>query len=1250
MKFLTAFVQTAIDNPHVKPVTLVDIELDGLTLRLCDRVFGDRGSECVFNGNHYDVLLLNKSGFNNGALSPMNYTRSSGKASITIDNTSPVGGFDRLSDLLQYYSVYFKKVTILETFEGFGNADEISFLWVVNRSDHTVSQIIISNGIEVVIPITGGGAYPSFVAYDDNDHIWIVNQYASTEDLEGAGTVTKINTLTGKIVATVTVGVQPRGIVFDGSYIWVANGGDDNIMKIDIDSNEVVATVDVGDSPYGLCFDGTYLWVSNYQDGTISKVDVDSNTVLDTVTVGQWASSYPAGMVYLGGYVWVALVGFPGNNVSWINVNTHAVDETGASTTLASSINSVVTTIPLTDASTFPETGYVKIDYELISYAGKSGNSLTGCVRGLTSYTPAGAGVPHTAGVAVTQTIYVAGNASDIASDGTYLWVSSIKNSFGRPATTEDYVAKIDPSSLTIIDTVVVGSSPRGLYFDGTYLWVANRLDNTISKIDVDANEVLDTIDAGTYPSGITGTVGTASISKFTGRVEDLTELNAPEITLSFAGIDLSLTDKFNHIIVDDTTYPGCDPDAVGKMLPQAYGQAKQVPFIPIDAGTITTLPSAITAIATTIVLSDSTKFPSSGTVQIDNEKITYTGNSSNQLTGCTRGTDGTTAAEHDAGAKVAEIQSYYYYIIGHAVKSIDTVYVDGIRQIGNYNAYTGLNGDDDPSGLYDGFACIRFNTLPTLVKQINVEVEDTIDVDTDTGLHDHTPAGGTTSPWVLDMAGVAAGYADELEKLIDNNFVTGCSFYQGTRVLVYKVLSESLGGTGPTSYRLIMSLEAAIVNPSVGLSFNLGGATTYLNNTTGPINYSQWTQYIGTWEQFSNLIGTVLSSAGWVGNIKPSIAVQVKYNAVGDASAATGVLATKTGTVTLTGNSVADTVIGVEVSADLQGFADDVSGTYTGTPWALIERPDYLFKHFQIDRCGVPTSLIHVVSYAASGVSYAANSYALAPVFLSPPNVPNVLHELAMQAKSLEFWEADGHHLVFWPNSPASVKTVDRIDLDSISIRFGSRADIMNKLSATFDKKWSGYNTAVDPAEANQDIVKAQSASSITKFDKIEQSFLFDFIGDAEAQAQDVIDWILSRREDVPLLLDFAGGYELSELQKGDVIDFVFDDDSLMDKALLGFITSENTKMRVLGLEYQDDQTFVKTESISLGPIVASPQGGSYHEAQSVTLVCSIVGVSIYYTTDGSTPDAGSTPYTGAIEISCSLTLNAIAIKDGWE
>ena len=62
----------------------------------------------------------------------------------------------------------------------------------------------------------------------------------------------------------------------------------------------------------------------------------------------------------------------------------------------------------------------------------------------------------------------------------------------------------------------------------------------------------------------------------------------------------------------------------------------------------------------------------------------------------------------------------------------------------------------------------------------------------------------------------------------------------------------------------------------------------------------------------------------------------------------------------------------------------------------------------------------------------------------------------------------------------------------------------------------------------------------------------------------------------------------------------------------------------------------------------IFSPNGGALTGPQSVTIADSTTGATIYYTTDGSMPTSGSTPYSGPIQVSDNETLKAIAVASG--
>jgi len=78
---------------------------------------------------------------------------------------------------------------------------------------------------------------------------------------------------------------------------------------------------------------------------------------------------------------------------------------------------------------------------------------------------------------------------------------------------------------------------------------------------------------------------------------------------------------------------------------------------------TFSLLNGALTINATTITLDSVTQFPTSGTLLIDSEQITYTGTntSNNTITGCTRGANSTTAATHTDNTEVYDYNSITY-------------------------------------------------------------------------------------------------------------------------------------------------------------------------------------------------------------------------------------------------------------------------------------------------------------------------------------------------------------------------------------------------------------------------------------------------------------------------------------------------------------------------------------------------------------------------------------------------------------
>ena len=124
------------------------------------------------------------------------------------------------------------------------------------------------------------------------------------------------------------------------------------------------------------------------------------------------------------------------------------------------------------------------------------------------------------------------------------------------------------------------------------------------------------------------------------------------------------------------------------------------------------TLSSGINASVTSLTMASSSSFPSSGTVQIGTELITYTGNSGGTLSGLTRGAVGTTAAIHSSGATVTDASNFFSW---NAAASGDIVTAPGLWSLDNFgnkliatiNGGESFEWDSNPTGANNTRATI---------------------------------------------------------------------------------------------------------------------------------------------------------------------------------------------------------------------------------------------------------------------------------------------------------------------------------------------------------------------------------------------------------------------------------------------------------------------------------------------------------------------------------------------------------------
>lgn len=1012
MKTVSTYTGEALDSPHVEPVRLLVWEFDGLTLYICDRVFGDAGTVCVFAGQIYEPIAIELGPVEHGAINPLTLEVNPSEARSIFDNSIPIGGADCLTALFSTYDPHYSTVTIKEFYR-----------YLIGRFD-----------------------YIDLTDFDEND-------------------------------------VAADRISIDSARQIIIT----DVSSLDTDAEDIFVNDDygadyfLGDDPLEVRFhfkatksEGSGVYSTRLYPFALSNSD-------DTIKAAIAASEDALGLYFYDSF---------GTRTFYLSAtDAGASDDWDISAHL--SLNADY---------------YIKIIYD-----------------------------------------------PNVGAYGT--------------VTAEIYT---DSGFTTSHDTLEI---TLGKAYSFRYMSVVSNytgaINGTLSCVLKD------------YMIQAQNPVAADAIDIFKGTVEDFPEMSTDRLSVSFSGYELDVANKFTHEIVDTDDFSGADPDDVGKMLPVVYGSAKKVPFLALEAGVVSTIAEVMTITDpgdgdTLAVATDRFEGKVSFGIQVDNEQISCASASGYTITLASsdaRGINTTDAVSHELGAMVAEVLTSYVYAIGHAVKAFDQVYVwDQTRQVwfipdsDDYDTYTGQTGDQLAG--YGARACIEFSVLPLLAKQIG------LDPGVDTGSHAHTTsASNQTTRTGTSHSDPQSSWTSESNAYDGNDatYATGNTVDANDYLIIY--FNETDLGT-VISRRVKITYSSQLPTYLAYHRIQCGTATAQFFPGTGGDHTTKTTIYKTFSGDSWDLDVKISTDYGLSPNMTVhDVEVEVTYGDAIDPNGADGV------TVTFSGNSSADTVIGGMVAADVQGFQDDGSGTYTGTPSALIERPDHVCKHILGERCGLTLAdVVDTTSYNAAGTFY-GSTYKMAFALLARPNVRNLLARIAQQAKTFGIWEAGKHKLKHVPAGAESTDaTLDenRIDLGQIWPGFTPRKAIINTLSATYDRDWSGHG---DDLEADQAIVNAYDSTSGGKYGSLQAAapYSFPYIPET-TQAQAVLDWFKAMFANPRLEVELAGGYYLSQLERGDVVEFDFTSGDELDKALLRLVTANSDQFRIIDQKRRNDGTIQVT------------------------------------------------------------------------
>jgi YVTN family beta-propeller protein len=285
---------------------------------------------------------------------------------------------------------------------------------------------------------------------------------------QGSNTVSVVDTATGTVVKTITVGTAPTAVAAtpDERFVYVTNSGSGNVMVIDTATNTVKATVKVGSSPQDVAINpaGTRAYVTNAGSGTMSVINTSTNGVVATVKVGSGPTAVAVNPN--GRYVYVAR-----------SNGTVAVVDTGL-------FNMVTKTIQVgsspKDLAVSPATGKLFV-------ANSGSNSVS---------------VINMANNTVTATIGVGSSPTSLAfsPDGGVLYA----------AHSTDTLTRIDTGTNTVLGSTSIDTAPEAgahavaVRADGRRVYITDTVERTVRVLAVNSAPVVGGVTVGEpNPDGV---------------------------------------------------------------------------------------------------------------------------------------------------------------------------------------------------------------------------------------------------------------------------------------------------------------------------------------------------------------------------------------------------------------------------------------------------------------------------------------------------------------------------------------------------------------------------------------------------------------------------------------------------------------------------------------------------------------------------------------------------------------------------
>lgn len=177
-------------------------------------------------------------------------------------------------------------------------------VWVLNCQGKTLTRINPkTNLVDMRLPVKIDDGGEGSIAVDER-YVW----FASNEDGHSS-TLSQVEVKTGRKLKGIAVGKDTGVVKLAFGSVWAISSGEGNVYRIDPLTRKVKAMITVAEGPRFSTDGAGSLWVLSQSDGSVSRIDPASNKVVAVIPVH--VPGKGGEICFGGGFIWVTMDGNP---------------------------------------------------------------------------------------------------------------------------------------------------------------------------------------------------------------------------------------------------------------------------------------------------------------------------------------------------------------------------------------------------------------------------------------------------------------------------------------------------------------------------------------------------------------------------------------------------------------------------------------------------------------------------------------------------------------------------------------------------------------------------------------------------------------------------------------------------------------------------------------------------------------------------------------------------------------------------